>query len=166
MIAEAPDATEDQTGQAFSGLGHTLLRQALTHTSIPSDQVYLTYLSKWRPPGQRSLTVQELELMQGLLAAEMALVQPQHVIILGDVMVRVMDRLADSLMVTGPSDSQAKTSRAAGGVFKLYNIDFKHKNEKSVALALQKAEIMVKDSLVKKRVWQSLLAFNRVLPTS
>ena len=171
VIGEAPDAIEDQNGQAFSGPAHQLIQQALTHLPIPTEQVYLTYLSKWRPPGQRSLSVPEFDLAQAVLQQEIALVQPQHLVVLGDALPRALTRLAESLtVVPETADSELKSPRSKAGQPKIYTVVFKHKNTVSGlsnrVLSLQKPEIMLKDLLTKKRVWQGLLSFCQSLPTS
>jgi uracil-DNA glycosylase family 4 len=173
VIAEAPDAHEDQSGQGFSGPAHDLLRQALTYTPMPAERIYMTYLSKWRPPGQRSLSLPELELAQILLQREIALVGPAHVITLGEVVPRAMAKITEHWTAQTPSsDSITDTprvpagGRARGSVEKIYAFGFKGLNSEKRALSLQKAETMLKDALTKKRVWQNLLSFCQALPTS
>lgn len=170
VIAEAPDATEDQTGKPYSGAALGLLHQALNHLPVPSDQIYLTYLSKWRPPGQRSLSVPELDVALAMLQREITLVEPRHVIALGDPVFKAVSRLATSatpLAAEGDSGQGASLNprRSAPG-YKLYDIVFAGKNDVSRLLSLQKPELMLKDDLTKKRIWQGLLSFCRSFPTS
>lgn len=173
VVAEAPDATEDQSGKTYSGAALNLLQQALSHLPIPAGQIYMTYLSKWRPPGQRSLSVPELDLAQAMLLREIQLVQPRNIIALGDPVFKALSRLADSVTAFeagGDSPDSAshsvKTPLRSVVSHKIYNIVFKHENVNLRFLSLQKPEIMLKDVLTKKRIWQGLLSFCRSLATS
>lgn len=173
VVAEAPDATEDQNGKAYSGAALGLLQQALSHLPLPSGQIYMTYLSKWRPPGQRSLSVPELDLAQAMLLREIQLVQPRHLIALGDPVFKAISRLGDSVTPfeeAGDSLVSATQGARMPGrnvvAHKIYNIVFKSQNVNLRFLSLQKPEVMLKDVLTKKRIWQGLLSFCRSLATS
>jgi uracil-DNA glycosylase family 4 len=169
IIAEAPDAIEDQNGQAFTGPAHHMLQNAVFHAfggqfGGKADHVYFTYFSKWRPPGQRSLSPPELELSLALLQREIALVRPQHIITLSETVLRNVSKGLESC------EKVEKLTNEIGSVSpnqNIYNIVFKDKNNKNDIknwlLSLQKPETMVRDSANKKRVWLSLLSFSRVL---
>jgi uracil-DNA glycosylase family 4 len=165
ILAEAPDAAEDQSGLAFSGVAHRMIREAVLYAHGTLDDVYMTYVSKWRPPGQRALLPQEQQLAQSLLAVELELVQPHHIILLGDAALRMITRVAESVVKT--QDAQILTGQEAhkGSFYSIYNIENKckrsNKIEKITALTLQKPENMLKDQVTKKRVWQSILTFCR-----
>ncbi len=172
VVAEAPDAVEDQNGEAFSGPAHDLLRQALRFLPVASDQIYLTYLSKWRPPGQRSLLPPELALAQALLQTEITLLAPRHFILLGDGVTRAIGQIAESMaLLPASGDSTAapvpvKSAGRSAASDKKYDLVFKGNNSKNRAISLQKPETMLKESLTKKRVWQSLLSFCQMLPAT
>ncbi|HEY1096793.1 MAG TPA: uracil-DNA glycosylase family protein [Alphaproteobacteria bacterium] len=167
VIAEAPDAQEDQNGQAFSGQAHQMIEKAMFHAHGTLDDVYFTYLSKWRPPGQRSLLPAEQELAQTILAREIALVQPTHLIILSESVLRGVGPGVDSLEKLDEAEKLTFGVTGKDIFYNIYNIDFKYKNSKDLvknrALALQKPEMMLRDVSIKKRVWQSLLLFCRTL---
>jgi uracil-DNA glycosylase family 4 len=163
VIGEAPDATEDQNGLAFSGAAHHMIRTAMQYAQGSLDQVYMTYVSKWRPPGQRALLPQEQQLAQSILAREIAFVQPRHIILLGELSLRIMTRVADSVVKTQETQTLTHLDGRKGSFYTIYDVDIKNKNDKNTtkipALALQKPESMLKDVSTKKRVWQSILTF-------
>lgn len=165
ILAEAPDASEDQSGVAFSGVAHRMIRDAVRYACGSDTDIYVSYVSKWRPPGQRALLPQEQQLAQSVLAVELELVQPHHMILLGEMALRIMTRVAESAVKIHEGEILTEAPARPGRFYSIYNIENKYKRsnktEKITALTLQKAENMLKDQVTKKRVWQSILTFCR-----
>ena len=81
---EMPDADSDRSGQALAGAQgeqFTKMMHAI-HLDTESD-IYLTYLSPWRTPGNRPLTASERALFLPFLAREIQLVQPEKILLFG-----------------------------------------------------------------------------------
>ncbi len=83
-ILETPDAQADKSGQLLnSSQGEQLKKMmAAIHLDIEKD-VYVTFLSPWRTPGNRPLTNAERALFLPFLAREIELVQPQKILLFG-----------------------------------------------------------------------------------
>jgi uracil-DNA glycosylase family 4 len=149
VIAESPDDVEDRTGTAFSGLGHQLIKQALAAAGLTEGQLYLTYLSKWRPPGgQRNIGKHEAAHLLPLLYEEMRLVAPKAVLALGESLAGLF--LGDA--------AQAKTVMG-----KVLSIQNQLDNSDLPFMASQKGEILVKTQSMKKSFWLNLLSYTAAL---
>lgn len=83
VIAEAPTADDDQSGKALQGDSGALLLAMLASINISPEMIYPAFLSFWRPPGQRSLTQEELALCRPFLYRQMELVKPKTLLLLG-----------------------------------------------------------------------------------
>lgn len=83
FIGEAPGEQEDREGRPFVGPSGGLLGQWLDSIGVSRPHVYVTNLLKYRPPGNRTPTPAERHAARPLLAAEVAMVQPRLVILLG-----------------------------------------------------------------------------------
>ena len=83
-ILEIPDAGADKSGQIFVGAQGEQLKKmmAAIHLDIEND-VYVSFLSPWRTPGNRPLTTAERALFLPFLMREIELVQPQKILLFG-----------------------------------------------------------------------------------
>lgn len=83
-VLESPSAQEDKTGIYLSGPEGELTQKMLTSIDLDLQKnTYLTYLSPWRPPGNRLLTATEITLCQKLFEKRVQLVQPDFILLLG-----------------------------------------------------------------------------------
>jgi uracil-DNA glycosylase len=90
MIGEVPGDQEDKQGHPFVGPAGTLLDRALTAAGITRSDVYVTNIVKhfkFEPRGKRRIHKKpnaiEISACRPWLDAEMALVRPQIVVLLG-----------------------------------------------------------------------------------
>ena len=90
LIGEGPGEQEDKTGQAFVGRAGDLLTNMLKAIDLPRDRVYICNTVKCRPPKNRAPKPDELEACQPHLLAQIALVKPKVIFLLGATAVRVM----------------------------------------------------------------------------
>ena len=83
-VMEAPDADTDRSGQTFSGPQGDQFSKMMQAIKLDvAHDVYLTYLSPWRTPGNRPLTETERALFLPFLLREIDLVQPQKILLFG-----------------------------------------------------------------------------------
>ena len=61
FIGEGPGRDEDLQGLPFVGRAGKLLDKMLTAISLTEDDVYITNIVYWRPPGNRTPTLQEVQ---------------------------------------------------------------------------------------------------------
>ncbi len=148
VIAEAPDDAEDRSGETFSGAAHQLVIQALTAAGFDKADIYVTYLSKWRPPGQRSLGKHEVTPLSAMLWEEIRLVRPKALLVLGEGLARAIG--GDSLPTSGL-------------LGKILSINNQIDNLNLSFLASQKAETLLKTPSMKKTFWFSLLSYTATL---
>ena len=84
LIGEAPGRDEDREGVPFVGVSGQLLDVMLGHVGLSRDEnVYITNILPWRPPGNRNPTDAEIAACLPFLARHIALVAPQILIFLG-----------------------------------------------------------------------------------
>lgn len=88
FIGKAPGREEDMTGTPFAGKVGELLDKMLGAISIKRDEVFLSYIVPWRPPGNRDLAPQEIALCLPFLQRQVELVAPDYLITFGDVATR------------------------------------------------------------------------------
>jgi DNA polymerase len=144
IIADAPDAEEDKSGKAFEGINHRMIRQAVGFAGFDPASLYMTYLSKWRPPGQRSLSATELRPLAGMLTEEIRLVQPQAVLVLGDSVFKAL--CSENGSFSGQLNKEIKIKKEGLN----YHLPL---------FASQKGEFLVKNPTMKKSFWFGLLKF-------
>ncbi len=85
IVGEAPGEEEDRSGRPFVGRAGQLLDRVLASVSIQRDEVYITNMLKFRPPGNRVPRPEELETSLPFLLEQVRLVRPQVIVTLGNV---------------------------------------------------------------------------------
>jgi uracil-DNA glycosylase family 4 len=83
LIGEAPGEEEDRTGHPFIGRAGQLLDKMISILGFTRDQVYITNVLPWRPPGNRTPKVEEVATCLPYLMRHIELVKPQHLLLLG-----------------------------------------------------------------------------------
>ena len=83
IIGEAPGADEDRIGLPFVGRSGRLLEKMLNSISLKRDDVYITNVLPWRPPGNRTPTDSEVAVCLPFLKRQIELVEPKIILLLG-----------------------------------------------------------------------------------
>ena len=83
FIGEAPGSEEDFYGRPFVGPSGELLAEWLAAVGLARESVYVTNVLKYRPPGNRKPTAEERHAARPLLAAEIHMILPKLVVLLG-----------------------------------------------------------------------------------
>lgn len=83
LIGEAPGRDEDLQGLPFVGKAGQLLDRMLAAIGLSEETAYITNIVYWRPPGNRAPTPQEAEACRPFLDRQIALVDPEIVVLLG-----------------------------------------------------------------------------------
>ena len=90
FVGEQPGNEEDLTGKPFVGPAGRLLNEALAEAGIDRRQAYVTNVVKhfkWEPRGKRRIhkkpNAQEINACRPWLEAEIALIKPQILVVLG-----------------------------------------------------------------------------------
>jgi uracil-DNA glycosylase len=85
FIGEAPGFYENESGIPFVGRAGELFNELLTSIGLLRRSVYITNAAKCRPPKNRAPKLQELEICNIYLKAEIEAVQPKVIIPLGQI---------------------------------------------------------------------------------
>ena len=84
LIGEAPGRDEDRQGTPFVGASGQLLDVMLGYIGLSRDEnVYITNILPWRPPGNRQPTDAEIAACLPFLARHIALISPKILVFLG-----------------------------------------------------------------------------------
>jgi uracil-DNA glycosylase len=83
LVGEAPGADEDRIGRPFVGRAGQLLDRMLASIGLDRTKVYIANVVPWRPPGNRTPTLQETAICLPFMMRQIALVNPRWLVCLG-----------------------------------------------------------------------------------
>ncbi len=83
IIGEAPGRDEDLQGKPFVGRAGQLLDKMLAAIGLGEDDVHITNIVYWRPPGNRTPTPQEAQVCRPFLERQIELVAPDILMTMG-----------------------------------------------------------------------------------
>jgi uracil-DNA glycosylase len=83
FVGEAPGGDEDRIGRPFVGRAGQLLDRMLKSVGLDRGQVYIANVVPWRPPGNRTPTVQETLACLPFIKRQIELAQPEILVCLG-----------------------------------------------------------------------------------
>ncbi|HZS14919.1 MAG TPA: uracil-DNA glycosylase [Candidatus Dormibacteraeota bacterium] len=82
-VGEAPGETEDRTGRPFVGSAGQLLTKLLEGVGLERADLYICNVLKCRPPGNRDPLPEEVEACARFLDAQVELIKPDVILLLG-----------------------------------------------------------------------------------
>ena len=83
IVGEAPGRDEDIQGKPFVGRAGQLLDRMLAAIGLGEDDVHITNVVYWRPPGNRTPTPQEVQVCRPFVDRQIELVAPDVLMTLG-----------------------------------------------------------------------------------
>ena len=83
FIGEAPGEIEDKTGKPFKGEAGKLLDKMLHAIQLNRENVYLTNIIFWRPPGNRKPTEEEISACLPFVKKHINLINPKILVLVG-----------------------------------------------------------------------------------
>lgn len=98
IVGEAPGREEDLEGKPFVGRAGQLLDKMLAAIGMGEENVHITNIVYWRPPGNRTPTPQEALSCRPFLERQMVLVKPKVVLALGGAAAKHLFDVADGIM--------------------------------------------------------------------
>lgn len=98
VLGEAPGKDEDRMGLPFVGSAGQLLDQMLGAVGLDRHAVYIANIMPWRPPGNRALTEEEIEMMRPFVEAHIRLIAPDVILSLGGTASKMMLQTQDGIM--------------------------------------------------------------------
>ena len=98
IIGEAPGKDEDRMGVPFVGSAGQLLDQMLGAVGLDRARVYIANIMPWRPPGNRALTVEEIEMMRPFVEKHITLIAPDIILSLGGTASKMLLQSQEGIM--------------------------------------------------------------------
>lgn len=83
FVGEGPGRWEDEKGLPFVGNAGALLNQALTKIGLPREEVFITNVVHYRPPGNRDPEEEELAAFRPFLDKMIDIIEPKIIVTLG-----------------------------------------------------------------------------------
>jgi len=83
LVGEAPGGEEDRIGRPFVGRAGQLLDRMLSAIGLDRSRVYIANVVPWRPPGNRTPTLQETAICLPFIRRQIELVGPKILVCLG-----------------------------------------------------------------------------------
>jgi uracil-DNA glycosylase family 4 len=143
LIGEAPGANEDARGIPFCGESGQLLDKILGSIGlIRANNIYISNVIFWRPPGNRKPTPEELEICLPFVEKHIALIDPKLLILAGSVALSALFRISEAI------------SKCRGKVLQ-YNNQYLQKTIPSIVIF--HPSYLLRQPLQKKQAWQDML---------
>lgn len=89
LIGEAPGEEEDLQGIPFVGRSGQLLRFFLKEAKI--NDIYITNIIPWRPPNNRTPTIQEISFMQPYIFQHIKIINPKIIVVIGTTSLKALN---------------------------------------------------------------------------
>jgi uracil-DNA glycosylase len=88
FVGEAPGADEDAQARPFVGRAGQLLTKIIEAIGLKREEVLIGNVNRCRPPGNRPPTSEEAAMCKPFLLREIAIVQPEVIVVLGNTAMR------------------------------------------------------------------------------
>lgn len=88
FVGEAPGADEDAQARPFVGRAGQLLTKMIEAIGFKREEVLIGNVNRCRPPGNRPPTPEEVSMCKPFLLREIAVVQPEVIVVLGNTAMR------------------------------------------------------------------------------
>ena len=98
IVGEAPGRDEDLQGKPFVGQAGQLLDKMLAAIGLGEDDVHITNVVYWRPPGNRPPTPQEVQVCRPFLIRQIELVAPDILVTMGGAAANALLELEGGIM--------------------------------------------------------------------
>ena len=98
IIGEAPGRDEDRLGVPFVGETGHFLDRMLASIGLERSDVYLANFLPWRPPGSRTATAEEIDMLLPFLYRHIQLANPELVVILGGTPAKTILKSGDHIL--------------------------------------------------------------------
>jgi DNA polymerase len=149
LIGEAPGEGEDRIGRPFVGRAGQLLDRMLSAIGLDRQKVYIANVIPWRPPGNRTPTLQETQICLPFIERQIDLADPEYLVCLGGSAARALLGVHKGIM------------RARGSWF-LYP---GQAGRDIQALAMLHPAFLLRQPANKRFAWADMRALARVLET-
>jgi len=146
LIGEAPGRDEDLEGKPFVGRAGQLLDKMLSAIALSEQDVHITNIVYWRPPGNRTPTPQEAQVCRPFLERQIELVAPDVIALLGGAAAKQVFDVSEGIM------------RLRGKVR-----DLVIGNHAAKAIATLHPAYLLRTPAAKRLAWRDLIAIKTLL---
>jgi uracil-DNA glycosylase len=148
FVGECPGREEDAQAMPFVGPPGLLLNKMLNAIGLKRADVYLSNIVPWRPPGNRTATLQEMAICKPFIIRQIELVNPEILVCLG-----------------GPA-SQTLLNQTLGILnIRGHWIDYKCGERTIKAMPILHPAYLLRQPLQKKLAWKDLQEIRESLQT-
>ena len=152
VIGEAPGADEDRLGRPFVGLSGQLLDKMFATIGLSrKENIYISNMIPWRPPGNRAPTPAEIAICLPFLERHIELIGPKYLCFVGGVSTKALLNTTEGII------------RLRG---KWHGYKTPHLSTPVPALAMYHPAYLLRSPSKKREAWRDLLTLNAVLKTS
>ena len=149
LIGEAPGVDEDRLGLPFVGASGQLLDKMLATIGLSrAENVYISNILFWRPPGNRSPTTAEIAACMPFVQRHIELVKPKVLVFLGGTAAKTMLDTTDGIM------------RLRG---RWFNYDAEGLETSIPALPILHPAFLLRQPAQKQEAWRDLLTLKSKL---
>ncbi len=146
FVGEAPGMEEDLSGLPFVGRSGQLLDRMIAAIGLDRTTAYIANVVPWRPPGNRTPTPQETEICRPFIERQIALVDPDFLILLGGASAKQLMQTSEGILrLRGQWRSYDTGSRTIS------------------AMATLHPAYLLRQPLQKRLAWRDLLALKAKL---
>ena len=142
IIGEAPGNHEDLQGIPFCGDSGKLLNSMFEAINITRENLYITNVLFWRPPGNRRPTSDELEICRAFVEKHIYFIKPKLIVLMGASAMTQMTKTT-------------KTITQMRGKFLEY--DNCYLEQKIPIITMFHPSYLMRQAMKKKLAWQDLL---------
>jgi uracil-DNA glycosylase family 4 len=100
FVGEAPGRDEDIEGLPFVGRSGKLLDRMIAAIGLDRTKVYIANVIPWRPPGNRTPTLQETQICLPFIQRQIELVDPDILVTLGNPSTQTLLSTREGIMKT------------------------------------------------------------------
>lgn len=120
VIGEAPGRDEDRVGLPFVGKAGQMLDHMLASIGLSRDDVYITNILPWRPPGNRTPTSEEIAMMRPFVARHIQLISPDVIFAVGGTSAKSLLQVSHGIMKLRGKRFDLTLPSAEGGLEESY----------------------------------------------
>ena len=148
FIGEAPGANEDIDGKPFVGEAGKLLDKMLSFINLSRNNIYITNMVFWRPPGNRTPNDKEISICLPYTKKHIKIIKPKLLVLVGSI-------AAKNLL-----NSKEGITKISG---KKHIYEDKENDLKIEARAIFHPAYLMRNPIEKKTMWDDLLEIDEFI---
>lgn len=118
FIGDTPRDAEDREGLAFAGDAEMIMRKCCKGMGVTWDDCFRLPSVFWRPPGNRMVSKDEMDICIPFVEKFIALLQPAHLVLLGATPVKMLLGVDGAISRMRGKDYEYSNVYCAGDAFK------------------------------------------------